>query len=549
MRQWHYRQLNETKAQQFAKEEGIDPIFAGLLLQRGMDSKQAVKDFVRPNMTQLQDPFLLPDMKQAVERIMLAKERGERVTVFGDYDVDGLTSTTLVYSCLRSLGIQADCYIPDRMEEGYGLNRDALEEIKSRGTTLVVTVDLGVTALEEVKIQGLDFVITDHHQPLEELPSACAVVDPKREDCESPFRSLAGVGVAFKLVWALQYERPLTEILKETIDLVCLGTIADIVPLQGENRFFARCGLRYIENTKRPGLKALIAKSGYESVDATTVGFGLAPRINAAGRMGNATLALELLLTENEQTGEALAEKLCELNLLRQQTEQGIFAEADKQIREDQTDPAVLVVAGEGWHQGVIGIVASKLMNQYDKPVVLFSIEDGIAHGSARSVESFPIFDALYECEHLLMRFGGHDKAAGMTLRAENIPEFAQELNEIANVVTDGEIGDGLMVDMPLSPERVNLELAQKLSFFEPFGEGNLQPVFSLEGVEVIEKVPTRDGRHLRMKIAAGGQEFSCIGFGMGERASEPCSEIAFHVSVNTFRGQTSLNLQIKDFH
>lgn len=549
MKTWHYRQFDERQAEMFADKEGIDRVFAALLNQRGMNGHEEVKAFVRPNMTHLHDPFLLPDMQKAAERILLAKERNERVTVFGDYDVDGITSSAVVYTCLHSMGMDVHCYIPDRMEEGYGLNRKALEAIRAEGTTLVVTVDLGVTALEETQMDGLDFVITDHHQPLEELPSVCAVVDPKREDCRSPFRELAGVGVAFKLVWALQYERPLEELLREYIDLVCLGTIADIVPLRSENRFFAKCGLKFIENTKRPGLCALKEQSGCRAVDSTAVGFALAPRINAAGRMGNATLAFELLLTEDKQKGERLAAELCRLNVLRQQTEQLIFEQADEEIRHFSGERKVLVAAGEGWHQGVIGIVASKLMNRYDKPVVLLSVEDGIAHGSARSVEGFPIFDALYECGDYLQRFGGHDKAAGMTLKEEDISAFSEELNQVAEAVMTDEIGEGLTVDLVLPSSKVTLELAQKMEFFEPFGEGNPQPVFVMEHVRMIEYAPTRDGKHLRLTVEKDGKQFSCIGFGMGDCMPDEIVDLAFSVSVNTFRGKTSLNLMLKDIH
>lgn len=552
MKQWHYRQYQEAQAQRFARQEGIDPLFAALLVQRGLDTHQAVKGFVRPDMTQLSDPFLLPDMDRAVERILLAKERGEQVTVYGDYDVDGLTSTTVVSTCLRSLGIKVNCYIPDRMQEGYGLNQKALEQIQASGTTLVITVDLGVTAIEEINsMTGLDFVITDHHQPLEELPAAVAVVDPKREDCQAPFRELAGVGVAFKLVCALLHDRPLAEILREYIDLVCLGTIADIVPLCGENRFFARCGLPWLARTKRPGLKALLRESGYKTVDATAVGFGLAPRINAAGRMGSAKTALSLLLTRDQQQGEQLAAELCKLNLLRQQTEQEIYLQADKILQSTGTDAPVLVAAGRGWHQGVIGIVASKLMNRYDKPVVLLSIEDGIAHGSARSVEGFPMFDALYECEPFLIRFGGHDKAAGMTLSEDQIPAFTEEINQVAMAVMEEESGGGLIIDLAVEPEQITLELANKLIFFEPFGEGNPQPVFAIKDVQVTDCSPTRDGKHLRMTVQRGGHRFSCMGFGMGDAALPPgtMADLAFCATVNEFRGQSSVNLIVKDIH
>lgn len=549
MKTWHYRQFDKRQAEMFAEKEGIDSVFAALLNQRGMKEHEEVKAFVRPNMMHLHDPFLLPDMRKAVDRILLAKERNERVTVFGDYDVDGITSSAVVYTCLRSMKMDVHCYIPDRMEEGYGLNRKALEKLRAEGTTLVVTVDLGVTALEETQMDGLDFVITDHHQPLEELPSVCAVVDPKREDCRSPFRELAGVGVAFKLVWALQYERAPEELLREYIDLVCLGTIADIVPLRSENRFFAKCGLKFIEHTSRPGLRALKEQSGCRTVDATAVGFALAPRINAAGRMENANLAFELLLTEDQQKGERLAAELCRLNVLRQQTEQLIFEQADEKIQQFAEERKVLVVAGEKWHQGVIGIVASKLMNRYDKPIVLLSVEGGIAHGSARSVEGFPIFDALYECGDYLQRFGGHDKAAGMTLKEEDIPAFSDELNQVADAVMTDEIGEGLTVDLVLPASQVTLELAKKIEFFEPFGEGNPQPVFVMEQVRITEYAPTRDGKHLRMTVEKDGKRFSCIGFGMGDCTPNELVDLAFSVSVNTFRGKTSLNLMLKDIH
>lgn len=552
MKQWHYRQYNEVWAERFAQKEGMDPLFSALLVQRGMEDHDSVKQFVRPDMTHLSDPFLLPDMDRAVVRIMQAKERGERVTVFGDYDVDGLTASAVLVTCLQSMGIQADCYIPDRINEGYGLNLEALEQIRSQGTDLVVTVDLGVTAVKEIgAVEGMDFVITDHHQPLEELPPALAVVDPKREDCAAPFRELAGVGVAFKLVCALLRDRPLEEILRDYIDLVCLGTIADIVPLRGENRFFARCGLQWLERTKRPGLRALMQQSGLKTIDATAVGYGLAPRINAAGRMGNAKIALELLLTQDARRGDELAEELCRLNTLRQQTEQEIFDQADRMIRSSGADRPVLVAAGEGWHQGVIGIVASKLMSQYDRPVVLLSIEDGIAHGSARSVEGFSIFDALYECDPFLLRFGGHARAAGITMEADKIQAFAEELNQVALAAMGEEQGGGLMIDLAVLPGQITMELAQKLIYFEPFGEGNPQPVFCMKDVAVMDCAPTRDGRHLRVKAEKNGFCFSCIGFGMGNcgMPAGGMADIAFCVAINEFRGKSSVNLLLKDIH
>lgn len=551
--EWQISGIDQARMEQFAEDAGIGRIFAGLLLQRDIVDKQAVKRFIWPDIRLLHDPFLLNDMEQAVDRIRKARERGEHVTVYGDYDVDGVTSTAVILQCLHSLGVDADFYIPHRVEEGYGIHKEAVDEIQKRGSTLIVTVDTGITALDEVayaKTLGIDCIVTDHHQPFEALPQAVAVINPARADSSYPFSSLAGVGVAFKLVCALLREHDIKSVLGQYIDLVCLGTISDVVPLIGENRIFAKFGLKILNKTNNIGIKALLKLSGAKSVNSTTVGFMLGPRINAAGRMERAEEALRLLLAESTEQAERQAHLLCEINQKRQQTELMILQQAIEMMGHDFDDRKVIVLAHTDWHQGVIGIVASKLLDRYHKPVILLRVEDGIAHGSARSIPGFHMFDALCECEELLERFGGHELAAGLTIREENIAPFTVLINEIADIViSPGALLPTLAVNMVLKPEEVTLELAEKLGFFEPFGAGNPTPVFAMYELEVTESKPTRDGKHLRLTVKKRGLYFSCIGFGMGdaEISTGDWIDIAFELSINEYNNIRNLNLVLKD--
>lgn len=556
MKKWIYKDTSESRAVKFAEENKIGRIFAYLLLNRGIDSYEKIRQFVYTGIDSLCDPFEIPGMVAAVNRIKRAAERKEKVTVYGDYDVDGITASTLICNALSEIGINADIYIPDRLKEGYGLNRDATEKIYESGTTLIITVDTGITAVSEVEYgneKGIDFVITDHHEPLEIIPDAQAVVNPKLDDA-SPCKNLAGVGVAFKLACALLSQKyELKEIVSRYIDLVCLGTVSDIVPLYGENRFYVKYGLKYFKKTKNPGLAALIGYAGYSEreIDETAIGFGISPRINAAGRMGKASYALKLLNTKSEAEADELAKHLCDINNERKTVENKIFESAVSIIEasEDYSDDKVLVVAEKGWHTGVLGIVASRLLERFGKPVILMSIdESGIAHGSARSVPALNIFTVLENCANLTERFGGHSMAAGLTIKEENIIPLRKAVNEVADVmVSDDELIPTLEIDYEAEPSEITLELAKKLSFFEPFGEGNPCPVFSMRNLTVDKADITRDGKHLRLKCECMGIYFFCIAFNMGNMSIKPgdCIDIAFNLKINDYNGD--YNFIIKD--
>ena len=558
MKQWLYKDTSITKAELFAKEAGIGLIFAYLLLNRGIDSKEDSTKFIYPSISELHDPFLLADMKKGVERIRKAAAFGEKVTVFGDYDVDGLTSTAILTDTLSVIGINADSYIPDRIHEGYGLNNDAIKSIAKTGTRLIVTVDLGVTAISEVEYGnslGIDFVITDHHQLSETLPDAYAVINPNRADCNYPYKHLAGVGVAFKLASALLSDRfDYKTIFSRYYDLLCLGTISDIVPLTGENRLYAKYGLKHFQNTQNPGLKALIKYSGYENriINETAVGFGIGPRINCAGRMGNVEIAHKALTTKDAGEASSLASSLCEINEERKKVEQEVFEQAIKQIGESDIQN-VIVVYGKGWHTGIIGIVASKILDLYYRPTVVLGIDDnGIAHGSARSVSGFNIFDAFSACSELLEKFGGHEMAAGLTLKEENIPVFSQAINHYSDIIASDELFiPSIEVDYEADPTEIDITLAEKIKYFEPFGTDNPCPVFALRDMSVIECGPTRDGKHLRLRGNCNGKHFWCIGFNMGNESIKPGDiiDLAFNLEINEYNNNRDVSLIIRDIH
>ncbi len=559
MKHWIYKDTSVTAAAEFAERANIGDIFSYLLLNRGIDTVEEVRSFIYPNISHMHDPFLLTDMEKAVFRIKKAAQNHEKVTIYGDYDVDGLTSVTILSDALKSLGINAEIYIPDRLHEGYGLNNEAIKSIAGDGTTLIITVDLGATATDEVEYGnglGLDFVITDHHQLGEKLPDAVAVVNPHREDCRYPYKELAGVGVAFKLASALLSDKfDYKSILVKYVDLLCLGTIADIVPLTGENRFYAKYGLTHFHETKNFGLKALIKYGGFENrqITETVIGFGIAPRINAAGRMGNAQEALNLLTAKSEADAEHFAQILCNLNDQRKLTEQEIFRQALAETEGSCDEYNVIVASGRGWHTGIIGIVASRLLDIYHKPVIVLSIDEhGMAHGSARSIENFFMFDALSSCGGLLEKFGGHDMAAGLTIKEENIPAFRAAINEIASIVLpEDAFRETLEIDYEAEVTEIDIGLAEKLKFFEPYGTDNPRPVFSMSNLTVVDSAPTKDGKHLRARLNCMGRHLWCIGFGMGDIHLTPGEtvDIAFNLELNEYNGSKEENLILRDIH
>ncbi len=557
MKKWVYKNTSHSTVTDFSQNAEIPEIYAYLLLNRGIDNYDDTKKFVYPSINDVHNPFLLKDMDKAVNRIKQAIQSGEKIAVYGDYDVDGLTSSAIIKDALQCLGIGCTVYIPDRLNEGYGLNTDAIKKLAQEDINLIITVDTGITAVEEVEFGnslGIDFVITDHHQLLDFLPKAVAVVNPHREDSEYPFRELAGVGVAFKLASALlseQFEKK--QIVMKYIDLVSLGTISDMVPLIGENRFYAKYGLKHMPSTQNIGIKQLIRYSGYEGkiLDEIAVGFGLGPRINAAGRMGKAELALRLLTTDSENEASELAGMLCNINEQRKSIEQEIFLQAVEQIENSDETNKVLVVSGKNWHKGIMGIVASKIMDLYYRPVVLLSIDDeGVAHGSCRSVDDFDIFDALCRCDEFLIKYGGHAMAAGLTLNEENVNGFKIAINHLASILlSENSLVPKIEIDYEAEACEIDMELVEKITYFEPYGTNNPCPVFSMRDMMVINSAVTRDGKHLRLRCQNHGFYFYCIGFNMGHLSIKEGDriDIAFNIKINEFNGKRDFNFIIKD--
>ena len=555
--QWNIAQRSQETCQTMERQ-GVPFLVAATLCARGMTDLNQVKALLSSGEDQLQDPFLLKDMDLAVARIGRALRNGEKMAVYGDYDVDGITSTCLLTHYLRDQGGDVCYYIPNRLSEGYGVNREAVDRLAQEGVRLIVTVDCGITAVEEVeyaKELGIDLVITDHHECKEELPAAVAVVDPHRKDCPYPFKDLAGVGVALKLVMALGGEKRYHALFQEYADLAAVGTVADVMKLLGENRTIVRVGLNHLKKTRRRGLYALMVEAGTlnRAINSTTVGYCLSPRINAAGRMGQAAMAVELILTENTHQAETMAHALCELNRQRQAVELEVFNQCLAMLAgRKQYD--CLVLADKAWHQGVVGIVASRLAEQYACPVFMICLQDdGKGKGSCRSYGGFNLFCALERCADLLEGFGGHELAAGFTISEENIDAFRARMNRYVRSASGGERAVSCLdVDAPIScPGEVTLAEVEQLDQLEPYGAGNPRPVFALLGATVDVLQPVGQGKHLKLRLSKGTCRFDAIFFSMTEETCGVAAgmrvDAAFYLQANTFRGNTTLQLQLID--
>ncbi len=501
---WSLGNPDKDLAAQISEAYSLDPFAALLLSQRGMKSKEQLDAFFDSS-EELMNPFLLPDMQVAVDRIDEAIFSGERICVFGDYDADGVTSTALLYSYLEAQGADVIYLLPDRETDGYGLSRGVVDRMQTMDTNLIITVDNGIAAIEEAKHireKGMDLIVTDHHLPGEILPDCIAIVDPHRLDSDCPFKDYCGVGVAFKLACAMEGSQD--SVIANYIDLVALGTVADLVPLTGENRKLVKLGLDALNADPRPGISALVDKCGLAGKILTSqnISFGLAPRINAAGRMESAEQALDLLLAEDSQVAQEMAEQLEELNSRRHEAEQKIYREAVAWLKEHPTVPhlPVLVVYGEDWHEGVLGIVASKLLSRYLRPVIILTKKDNTYKGSCRSIEGFHIYHALKACDQYLLAYGGHELAAGMTVEEDKLPDFIHAINQVA--YQQEPVFPKLQIDCKLLPEAVQLSLLDSIALLEPFGTDNPSPVFGLFNV-VIEQVRHMgdSGQHIRLQI------------------------------------------------
>jgi len=556
--QWIVQPKDTARAALLARALGISPLLAQLLINRGIGDEAAARAFLSPDLSSLADPFAMRDMGRAVERIERALRRGEPIVVYGDYDVDGQTASAVLVSVFRELSSNpaaVSFYIPNRMDEGYGLHAEALYSLKDRAG-LVVTVDCGITSVEEARLArqwGIDLIITDHHQPGPEIPDALAVLNPKRPGCSYPEKQLAGVGIAFRLAQAVG--KSWGRDFHEYLDLVALGTVADLVPLLGENRVLVKCGLERMAATSRCGLRALMEVAAVdEDVRASDLGFRLGPRLNAAGRLSDPSVSVQLLLTDDPRLARELAAQLDAENSTRQDIERRITAEASELILKQGLDKqAGIVVAGAGWHPGVIGIVASRLVETFYRPTVVVSLSGTVGTGSARSIPGFDLHGGLMKCSHLLERFGGHTMAAGLTVRADRLAAFAEEFARVCrDSLSPEQLRPRLLIDAVVGLEDVTENLVEELALLEPTGFGNPAPLLQVGGSIVEWRCVGKQGAHLKFTLRdVNLLERDAIAFGFGELTQELLSfqehaAVAFIPTINEWRDQRSVQLQVK---
>lgn len=556
MKKWITRNLNKDNAIAVSQRYELPMLLAMLLDIRGVTDEREIEDFLYGD-TLTASPFEIKDMDKAVERIQAAVENGERICVYGDFDADGVTSTALLYSYLSDIGADVIYYIPSRESEGYGMNKGAVSKIYERGVKLIITVDNGVAAVDEVayaKSLGIDTVITDHHAVPEVLPDAVAVIDLHRKDCDSSFKELSGVGVAFKLVQAIEGEYADIEgLLENYSDLAAIGTVGDIVSLRGENRVLVRNGLRHINNGDRLGLAALVEESGLSgrNISAGNLSFTMVPRINAGGRLGLSQKSVSMLLTDDEEYAADIAAELSSDNVERQQIERDILSDIDSLIRENPSivNNRVIVVYGEGWHKGVIGIVASRIKEVYNKPAIIITLDDDVCRASGRSVAGFSLIDAVFSCSDLLIQCGGHPMAVGFGIRRENIEEFITQINRYAQL--NPIPAPTLELDCKLNPSQLSVELARGLSLLEPYGSGNPTPLFGLYNMTLRDIREIGGGRHLRLTLSRGDSTVYALRFST-TLAEFPYHEgdivdLAVTLDINVYNNNESLSVFIRD--
>jgi len=562
---WVYATPDTESIEVLIRKLNIPDQIAHLLSLRGIDSFEKAQKFFRPGVESLHDPFLMKDMNLASQRLCKAIRNCETVMVYGDYDVDGTTATSIIYTFLQSFGLNVEYYIPHRFKEGYGINPEGIKHAMQIGADLIVSVDCGITAIEEARFarqNGIDLIICDHHNAGDELPDAIAVLDPKRADCSYPFDGLSGAGVGFKLVQATITELGLSPtIAYQYLDLVAISIASDIVPMVDENRILMREGLSMINSNPRVGIRELLrltkAKAG--TITTSNIVFSLGPRINAAGRMGDATTAVELMISKDESTASKYAKELEAVNLKRRSTDSQTMEQAVEQIENDfnMDEVSSMVLHDPQWHLGVIGIVASRLVDSYYRPAIMLSSVDGKIKGSARSIKGFNIYEALKKCDDLLEQFGGHEFAAGLTMDESNLEEFRERMDQIAfRYLKENDFTPEITIEHKLDLHYVDMRFWKLLSQFEPFGPGNLRPVFVSEDV-CIEGVPSIVGSgHLKMKIRQGDSGvFDAIGFNMHEympqliQCNDNKIDVAYVLEENYWNGKRSLQMRLKDIH
>ncbi len=556
LKEWKIAEENDTGLiKDLASKLNVNPIISKLLIQRGIYSFDKAKAFFRPEISFLHDPFYMKDMDKAVSRLNDAIFNEENILIYGDYDVDGTTSVALVYSFLKELYPKLDTYVPDRYSEGYGISRQGIDYARENGVSLIIALDCGIRAIDNVayaKQAGIDFIICDHHLPGNELPDAVAVLDPKRKDCIYPYDELSGCGVGFKFMQAFCQTNTIDlKQLFNYLDLVAVSIASDIVPITGENRTLAWYGLKKLNSKPLPGLKALLNVAGFkDELDITNIVFGIGPRINAAGRIGHAKSAVELLIAKDEKQAEQMAKALNLNNTERKEYDESITQEALQQIEECTAPKAANVLYNPKWHKGIIGIVASRCIEKHYKPTIILTESNGSATGSARSVDGFDVYEAISACSHLLEKYGGHRYAAGLSLPLENIELFQRTFEDVvAKSITDEQLTPKVNVDAEIELSDITYKLYNILKQMGPFGPQNMQPVFVTHGVRIKNKPRVLKNLHLKITVEKEGSCLDAIGFNLGsfsESLDQPFS-IAYTIEENNYMGNRSLQLMLKD--
>ncbi|MGM0574535.1 MAG: single-stranded-DNA-specific exonuclease RecJ [Myxococcota bacterium] len=564
-KRWELREPDPGAVAALAGALGLEPLIATLLVNRGIDDPDEAERFLSPRLSHMDDPFLMKGMEAAVDRVLRAIEGGERICVWGDYDVDGVTSASQLLAFFRAIGVDVDFFVPDRFVDGYGVSAARIPELAGRGVDLLVTVDCGVSNAAEVEVareHGMDVVVVDHHQVPPDLPRAAALLDPHQEGCTYPFKGLAACGVTFVLMVALRarlrergwFTDRTQPDLRRWLDLTAIGTVADMVPLVGLNRVIVHHGLRQIARTERPGVRALCRVSGLEQdrINAGRIGFHLGPRINAAGRVAHASAGVELLTSTDEAAALDVAQRVDEHNHQRRGLQKAIFEEACRRADAHPEPDArrAIVLAAEGWHPGVLGIVASKMVERYHRPTVMMTIEEGVAKGSARSISGFRLVEHLRTLDHLLDKYGGHDHAAGLSLVADRLEDFTARFEERARTALEAKhLRPRLGIDAESPLERLSWKLVEDLQRLAPYGMGNPEPNLLARGVPVLQRrVVGKDRTHLKLTLDGGGVAVDAIAFGMADLAPEPGArvDVVYVPEINEFRGRSTLQARVK---
>ncbi len=555
-KKWECYNIDDNKVEELVEQKHISNLLASILVNRGITEEKELEVFLNPTRKDFYDPFLLPDMEIAVDRIIKAVNNKEKIMIYGDYDADGITSVSVLKKYLNQIGLETGEYIPNRLNEGYGLNKEAILKIYNMGYKLMVTVDCGISGLEEVEYAntlGIETIITDHHEPAEQLPNAIAVIDAKRKDNIYPFNQLAGVGVVFKLIQAISIKLNLDE--KEYLkylDLVCIGTISDIVPLVDENRVIAKLGLKLIEQTKNIGLRTLLNIANFKKIDSNAISFGVAPRINACGRMGAQEEALKLFLTEDKQEALKIAKNLVKFNQERQNTEKQIFEDVIQEIeKNNDKEKKCIVLAKENWHHGIIGIVSSKVTEMYYKPSILICLEGDMGKGSGRSVPGFDLYNALSKCNNYIEKFGGHSMAIGISIKKENFEKLKAEIEKCAEESNISDIMPIINIDKRINLKDISIEEAKSLELLEPFGEANKMPIFLIQNLKIDSIRALSDGKHLKLTLKQDNYIIDTIGFNMGELSKQYLLgdkvDVVGTIEINTFGNKENIQMNLKD--